>query len=205
MDTTTGISRRLAWAVLALALLLLPPKGQAHCDGMDGPVVKAAQIALRTGDVNHALIWVQKKDELEIRRAFESALGVRKLGPEGKALADQYFFETLVRVHREGEGAPYTGLKPSGTAVEPGIAAADAALASGSIDALVRQLGGEVERGLRQRHARAVEARRHAAESVEHGREFVEAYVDLMHYAERLLSAASPAPHAAAAAAGHVH
>jgi hypothetical protein len=194
-------------AVAAAAVLgLAPSPASAHCDTLDGPVVKDARAAFEARDVTPVLKWVRADEEPAIRAAFGQALAVRALGPEARGLADQYFFETLVRVHREGEGAPYTGLKPSGTAVEPGIAAADAALESGSIDALVRQLGGEVERGLRQRHARAVEARRHAAESVERGREFVEAYVDLMHYAERLLAAAAgPAPHAAPVAAGHVH
>jgi hypothetical protein len=193
-------------AAAAAVLALAPSPARAHCDTLDGPVVKDARAAFEARDVTPVLKWVRADKEPEIRAAFGQALAVRALGPEARALADQYFFETLVRVHREGEGAAYTGLKPSGTAVEPGIAAADAALESGSIDALVRQLGGEVERGLRQRHARAVEARRHGAESVERGREFVEAYVDLMHYAERLLAAAAgPAPHAAAAGAGHVH
>jgi len=193
-------------AVLAAILALVPVPARAHCDTLDGPVVQDARVAFEARDVTPVLKWVRAEKEAEIRAAFAQALAVRALGPEARALADQYFFETLVRVHREGEGAAYTGLKPAGTAVEPGIAAADAALESGSVDALVRELGGEVERGLRQRHTRAVEARRHAAESVARGREFVEAYVALMHYAERLLAAAAgPGPHAEAAATGHVH
>src|SRR3990172_9984859 len=89
-------------------ILLFPNSAMAHCDGMDGPVVKAAQKALASGDVNLVLIWVQKEDEKEIREAFDRTLEVRKLSAEAKELADMYFFETLVRVHRIGEGAPYT-------------------------------------------------------------------------------------------------
>ncbi len=74
---------------------------------MDGPVVKAAQKALETGNVNLALIWVQKTDEAEIRKAFDQTVTVRKLSPEARALADRYFFETLVRLHRAGEGGPH--------------------------------------------------------------------------------------------------
>jgi hypothetical protein len=37
---------------------------------MDGPVVKAAQKALETGNVNLVLIWVRKNDEGEIRKAL---------------------------------------------------------------------------------------------------------------------------------------
>jgi uncharacterized protein DUF6448 len=132
---------------------------------------------------------------------------VRALGPEARALADRYFFETLVRVHREGEGAAYTGLKPAGTAVDPAVAASDTALETGSADLLVKLLTEKVDEGLRHRFAEAAEARKHAAESVEKGREYVAAYVEFTHYAERLLlnasSAASYAEHGKVAEHAH--
>ena len=177
----------------ALSLTLVPRPALAHCDTLDGPVVATAKAALEKGDVTPILKWVQKDDEHAIHEAFEKTLAVRAKGPEAKALADIYFFETLVRVHREGEGAPYTGLKAAGTAVDPGIAASDTALETGSVDALVRLLTGEIDKGLRHRFAEAAEARKHAAESVEKGRQYVAAYVELMHYAERLLANASSA------------
>ena len=99
--------RAFVLAVLVTALLFAPNMASAHCDGMDGPVVKAAQKALETGNLNLILTWVQKKDESEVRRMFEKTLAVRKLSPEARELADRYFFETVVRLHRAGEGAPY--------------------------------------------------------------------------------------------------
>src|SRR5512145_18046 len=104
-----------------LCLTLVPRAAIAHCDTLDGPVVKDARAALDSKDVTAVLKWVRQDKEAEIREAFQHALGVRALGSEARALADRFFFETLVRVHREGEGAPYTGLKPAGTAVDPGI------------------------------------------------------------------------------------
>ena len=195
----------LAAAVLCLGLL--PRAAAAHCDTLDGPVVKDARAALAAKDVTPVLKWVKAEDESEIRDAFARALAVRGAGGDAAALADRYFFETLVRVHRAGEGAPYTGLLPAGAAVDPGIAATDAALEAGSADAMVRLVTGEVEKRLRARHARAAEARRHAGESVARGREYVAAYVDLMHYAERLVQAAgTSAPHGAhGAPSEHAH
>ena len=117
--------------VIAIAIALLP-RASAHCDGLDGPVVQAAQKALETGNVNLVLIWVQKPDEAEIKRAFDHAQAVRKLSAEARELADRYFFETLVRIHRAGEGAPFTGLKPAGRDLGPAIPAADNALRDGT-------------------------------------------------------------------------
>lgn len=198
-----------AAAAAVLSLVLLPSWAAAHCDTVDGPVARDAQAALSAADVTPVLRWVRADKEGEIREAFQHALAVRSLGREARELADRFFLETLVRVHREGEGAPYTGLKPAGAPVEPAIAASDKALETGSVDALAALVTSEAERGIRERFLRAAEARKHEAESVERGREYVAAYVDLMHYAERLhndaTTAVTHAEHEAPAAPAHVH
>lgn len=176
---------------LTTLVILSPSRALAHCDTMDGPVVKAAQQALRERDVSQVLLWVHKPAEAEIKQAFERALGVRELGGKARELADQYFFETLVRVHRAGEGAPYTGLKPAGTPLAPAVAEADKALDSGSVEKLVKEVADEAAVGLRKRFADARNKRTHAGHNVEAGREFVAAYVEFVHYAEGLHGAAT--------------
>lgn len=163
----------------------------AHCDTMDGPVVKDAQAALEKADVTLTLKWVRAEDESEIREAFKKTLVVRTKGDEARDLADRYFFETLVRVHRAGEGAPYTGLKPVGTEVEPVVELADKALETGKEDDLVKLVTGQAAEGIHERFAHAREARQHAEESVEAGRRFVEAYVSYVHYAEGVYQTAT--------------
>jgi hypothetical protein len=125
-------------AALMAAGVFLPKKIFAHCDGMDGPVIKAAHKALETGNVNLVLIWVLKDDEGEIKKSFRKTLAVRKLNPQAKELADMYFFERLVRSHRAGEGEPYTGLKPVGCDLDPAIHAADKAIESGELVPLLK-------------------------------------------------------------------
>jgi hypothetical protein len=159
----------------------------AHCDTLDGPVVETAKKALASGNVTPLLKWVAADDEQMIRTAFQKTLEVRKLGTQARDLADMYFFETLVRIHRAGEGAPYTGLKP-GTAVDPAVALADKALESGSVDKLVNTLNDATAKGIRERFYRALQAKKHADESVAAGREFVESYVIFTHYVEGLHS-----------------
>ena len=157
----------------------------AHCDSVDGPVVTEARAALEKGDVTPLLKWVMKEQEEAIESAFERTLAVRAMGPEARELADDYFFETLVRVHRAGEGAPYTGLKPAGQTAPP-VKAADEALDAGSVDALARKIARAAEKGAKERFERLMEAKKHEHESVEAGREYVEAYVMFVHYVEGL-------------------
>ena len=177
-----------ALATAALSLALAPTAARAHCDTLDGPVVVDARTALEKGDVTPVLKWVPAADEAEIRKAFQETLVVRAKGPEAKGLADRYFFETLVRIHRAGEGAPYTGLKPAGE-VSPGIALGDKALEKASLDDLKPVLLEHLSAALKERFDRVVEAKKHAAESVEKGREFVAAYVVYIHYVEGLVNA----------------
>jgi hypothetical protein len=171
-------------AVIFLFFLVNPSGGQAHCDTLEGPVILAAKTALEKGDVTPVLKWVKKENEEEIRTLFKKALAVRSKSPEAKELADRYFFETLVRIHRAGEGAPFTGLKSD--PVEPIIAEADRSLEKGSVDHLVKHITEELSKGIRQRFTKTQEKKKHAEDSIAAGREFVEAYVAFTHYLERL-------------------
>lgn len=177
---------------IALVIFLFAPtKAMPHCDGLDGPVVKAAEKALASGDVNLVLVWVRKPDEKQVRQAFERTLAVRGLGAEARELADRYFFETLVRIHRAGEGAPYTGLKEAGRDLGPAIPLADQALTTGRIDPLLELLADETSKGVRERFQHAMKAKNYSTGDVAAGRRFVQAYVAFVHYVERAYEAAS--------------
>lgn len=180
-------------AAAVFCIVLWPVLVRAHCDTLDGPVVKAARVALEKKDITPVLRWVQKDQETELKGIFAQALAVRAKGPEAMELADRYFFETLVRLHRAGEGAPFTGLKPAG-AVEPIVAAADKALEAGSADDLVKEVTKATADGIRTRFAAALETRKKADTSVEAGREAVEAYVQYVHFVERLHGDATSSP-----------
>lgn len=173
------------------AMLLLTKPTFAHCDGMDGPVVISAQKALESGKLNFVLPWVPKDDEAEVRRVFEHALSVRKLGAEAKNLADTYFFETVVRLHRVYEGASYTGLKPAGRDLGPAIPAADKSIESGSTDAVEKLLIETIHKGLREHFQTVMNLKEHPSDDVEAGRRYVESYVRYIHYVEGLWQVAN--------------
>lgn len=176
---------------LALVLLLLSATAGiatdafAHCDTMNGPVVQDARRALDAGSVTPVLKWITEEDESEVAAAFARTLSVRAESPAARELADQYFFETVVRLHRQSEGVAYTGLKPA-TSVPPAIAAADAALESGDPTVLTNHLLTHLRAALETRFTAAHDAKAHAEHSVEAGRAFVEAYVLFTHLAEEI-------------------
>lgn len=198
----------LAAAALAAALLFPAAPAAAHCDSVDGPVVVDAKAALAKGDVAPVLKWVSAAQEPEVREAFRKTLAVRKLGAEATEVADTAFFETLVRLHRETEGAAYTGLK-RGVKEPAFIGRLESALTSGSVDAFAKLVGEHAAAGIRGRYSKALAAKKTAEASPADGRAYVAAYVELMHYTKAIVDAvhaerAGPAAHAALAkGAGH--
>ena len=184
----------LAASVLAAGLLFGSQSAQAHCDSVDGPVAKAALAALDTGNVNLALPYAPTTAETEIKAVFTQSLKVRALGPEAKTLADRAFIETTVRLHRAGEGAAYTGLKPAGIDYGSAIPAAERAIETGSLAQVKALLVDEVEHGLHARLAHALETQRGTKEprtikDVPAARERVSAELGFVTYVEGLRQA----------------
>lgn len=176
-------------ALASVGALASSLPARAHCDTLDGPVVAAARKALDSGKVDLVLVWVQKKDEAEVLTVFSKAVAVRKAGGQTKELADMYFFETLVRVHRAGEGAAYTGLKPAGKP-EPAVAAADKSLETGKLQDVAGLISKRTEEGLHRHFEAMMSKKKYSANDVAAGRAFSSAYVEYVHYVERLYDAA---------------
>lgn len=170
----------------------MPP----HCDTMDGPVVKAAVAALDADDVGLVLPFVHKTGETEIQRVFDDVRAARRLGPAAREVADRYFFETVVRVHRAGEGAPFTGVKPAGLGVGPVIPLAENAVATGSADQLLDFLTAELNRHVQRRFGRVVQLAGQPRSSIEAERAYVAAVLGFEVYSHRLHEAMTAEPHA---------
>jgi len=205
---------RLAIVALSISLFqgLTESGALAHCDTMDGPVVNAARAALETSNLDLVLPWIPAEREAEIRDAFDLAWAVRGNGAQEKELADRYFFEAVVRIHREGEGETFQGLKPAGTDIGPVIPVAEKALESGDLDPLRTLLHQEIDRELKARFTVAREKKSSSKGTVEGGRDYVRAYVTFLHFAERLFAdATNPIAHGSSEdehtgdASGHEH
>ncbi len=204
-------NRTLIFTAAALAATLLFPatSAEAHCDSVEGPVVVDAKAALAKGDVAPILKWISEAQEPAVREAFRRTLSVRTLSADAKELADTAFFETLVRLHRETEGAAYTGLK-RGVKEPAFIGSLESALSSGSVDSFARLVGDHAAARVKEKFATALEAKKKADKSPAEGRAYVATYVDLMHSTKAIVEAvhggagAHAAPHSAGAKApGH--
>lgn len=178
------MKKHLLLLTLLIGLLITSNTSFAHCDTNDGPVIAAANKAIAQNNVNYVLIWVQPTDEKEIKELFELTIKVRELSPEAKTLADNYFFETLVRLHRSGEGIAYKGVKPSGTPIDEKILAADKSIAEGNLSALNDLVPKSKVAEMKRRFDKVMSLKDYDVNNVKVGREYVEAYVQFFHFVE---------------------
>lgn len=174
----------LAAAASVVLALAMPRPARAHCDTMDGPTVADGRRALESGNANVALKWVDADHESELQAAFDLARRVRGLGDDARELADRYFLETLVRLHRAGEGEPYTGIRPSGIAIDEKVVAADRAIAEESLAPLEHLVSGDELPELRDRFERVLATKDFDVDDLAAARGYIAAYVAFFHLAE---------------------
>ncbi|HQZ37144.1 MAG TPA: DUF6448 family protein [Ilumatobacteraceae bacterium] len=172
---------RLVAGARSWASLLVQP-ASAHCDTEDGPAVQDARRALETGNANIALKWVHAEGEAEVRVAFDKARAAR--GEDGADQAERQFLETLVRVHRAGEGAEFDGIKPTGTDLPPEVVAADAALEAGTIEPLRGLIPDDRWPELEKRFAVVLGKKGFDVDDLDAARDYVASYVYFYKYAE---------------------
>lgn len=157
----------------------------AHCDSYDGPVIKDALKALETNNVQLVFKWIAPAQEAQIVSLFEATYNLKNGNEEVYALVQKHFLETLVRLHRETEGAPYTGLKPA-EQVNPVISLSDDAITSHNPDDLLAALNGHISQVVKEKYEKVSILEKTKDQSPEKGRAYVDAYVDYTHTVEAL-------------------
>lgn len=169
----------------SLLMLFAALPASAHCDSYDGPVIKDAEKALEENNVDLVLKWINQEQEAEIISLFRKTYDLKSGDKEVYEIVKKHFLETLVRLHRETEGAPYTGLKPAGT-TKMIIQLSDKAISAGSVDDLVGRLNNHIEKIVREKYLKVAALSKVKDESVEKGREYVNSYVDYTHTLEAI-------------------
>lgn len=170
--------------LFTILILLTPVVSWAHCDSYDGPVIQDALKALKTNEVRPVLKWIDAVHEEEIKDLFYKTVDL-KSDKKVYELVEKHFLETLVRLHREGEGAPYTGLKPAGT-VKPIVVLADHSIENESAEDLSEKLITHLQKVVNEKYSVVMEKKHHKDEDALKGRDYVEAYVEYVHFLEAI-------------------
>ncbi|MDO5665485.1 MAG: DUF6448 family protein [Bacteroidia bacterium] len=171
------------FVIVMLFFVSMP--ASAHCDSYDGPVIKDAMKALETNNVNLVFKWITQEQEKEIVNLFDKTYSLKRGDKEIYSIVEKHFLETLVRLHRETEGAPYTGLKPAGTTKQI-VMLSDKAIENNDIDGLLGKLNNHIATVIKEKYHKVETLNKIKDNSAEEGRAYVEAYVDYTHSLEAL-------------------
>lgn len=165
----------------------------AHCDAESGPVAVDAREALETGEFARVAIWVTEEQTEELHDAFDRSLPVYRMGGDAQDLAVQHFMETAVRLHREAEGFPYSGLQPP-QPLPPDVAAAERALETGDLQPVSDLLAGALQGKLETIFRRVRGAQTSKERSLADGREWADAYVEYVTFVHGLYDTIEAGP-----------
>jgi|SRR5690625_4185493 len=185
LNTKRFLKFNMRTLLIAFAFLMTSISGFAHCDSYDGPVINEALEALEENNVELVLKWIDPQQEEEIISLFEKTYQLRDGDQEVYAIVEKHFLETLVRLHRETEGAGFTGLKPAGS-MTPWVEMADKSIAEDDVEQVITTVTDEFEEILRERYAEVAKLSKTKDDSVEQGRAYVHAYVQYTHTLEHL-------------------
>jgi len=155
----------------------------AHCDSYDGPALIDAEKALETNNVDLILKWINSDMESEVVPLFHKTYSLKNGDPEIYEIIKKHFYETFIRLHREMEGAPFTGLKPAGTTAQITVMS-DKALETSDFNSLLKALNNHINSVLQEKFDKTEALYKVRNNSVEQGRAYVEAYVDYTHSVE---------------------
>lgn len=187
MMRTKNFKNNTIWTALIAGVFMLffSFPTYAHCDSYDGPVIQDAMKALDNNQVELVLKWIEPHQEEEIITLFNKTYQLKDKDEQVYVIVEKHFFETLVRLHRETEGAPYTGLKPADS-MTPLVEMADRSIEINTLEEVTETVNTHLNEVLEERYAKVMELYKTKDNSVEEGRAYVHAYVEYTHTLEAL-------------------
>lgn len=187
METTNNKKQILGKiaVLLAVIMVIFTVPTYAHCDSYDGPVIQDALKALDQGEVSFVMKWIGDQHEEEIASLFDKTVALKNQDEKIYQIVEKHFLETLVRYHRETEGASFTGLKPAGSTT-PIVQMADQSIEKLEVETLLNNLNNHIQGTLREKYEKVATLSEVKDRSVEEGRAYVAAYVDYTHTLEAI-------------------
>ena len=104
-----------------------------HYDPQNGPVIKAAQQALATGNFNYVMIWVPEELKNTLKNILEKTFCERSVRKNMQNRTIIWYFEAVNRLHSASKGALPSFSKPKGRDESPIVPMIERAIGTGNL------------------------------------------------------------------------
>ena len=157
-------------------------------DPHNGPVMRAAKMALETGNANYVLIWVSEKSENTLKNLLEKTYCERSSRKNLQNRAIDWYFETVNRFHLANKGALYTCLKPGGLDENPIVPKVERAIETGNFEKIIGVIPNTHAADVREHFHHVMDKRNYDLNNIAAGRAYVSAFFDFIGYVHNLSS-----------------
>lgn len=161
---------------------------QKYPDVIQGPVVKAAKMALETGNVNYILIWLPEESENTLKNLLEKTCCKRSSRMNMQNQAYDWYFATVNRFFSTSRSYDYLKTQFGGLAEKPLVLKVDTAIESGNFEEIRDIIPITHEADAKQRFLHVMNMRNYPVNDIAAGRAYVSAFFDFNRYVHDLSS-----------------
>ena len=144
----------------------------------NGPVRKAAEMALVTGDADYVLLWVLKESENTLKNLLEKTCCERNSQKYVQNNSPDWYFETVNRLFERSWKTDFSGRDSGGFDENPIVRMVQRAIESGEINELCRIVPQPERDDLMQRFIDLIHKRNYDLHNLAAGRAYVSAFLD---------------------------
>ena len=153
-----------------------------HPHSRNGLLMKAAQMALVTGNVNYVLIWVPEKSENTLKNLLEKTCCERNARKNMQNCAIDWYFDTVCRYFSANKGALYTYLKHGGPDESLIALKVERTIEIGNFEEIIGIIPNTHAADVRERFHHVMDKSNYDRNNIAAGRAYVSAFIDFLTY-----------------------
>ena len=153
-----------------------------HHDAVNAPDMKAAKMALETGNANYVLIWVPEESENKLKNLLEKTCCERSARKNMQNCAIDWYFDIVSRFYSANKGALYTCLKPGGLDESLIAVKVERAIETGNFEEIIGIIPDAHAADVRERFHHVMDKSNYDRNNIAAGRAYVSAFIDFLTY-----------------------
>lgn len=157
-----------------------------HHNQLNAQVIKAAKMALDSGNVNYILIWVPEESENKLKNLLEKTCCESSTRDNIQNRAVDWYFKTVNRLHYASGWTSCPGMKSESIDENPIVLKVERAIETGNINEIFGVIPDTPTGDVRRRFCDVMNKKNYNVNNIAAGRDYVSSFIDLIVYLHNL-------------------